>query len=67
MDVVKPDNLNVGFLREFMMLPTSYYTTGAAIKFRKIISLLFGHSFRGRTPLVGKVFLMGEASRNFKP
>ena len=36
MDVVKPDNLNIGFLREFMMLPTSYYETGAAIKFRKL-------------------------------
>ena len=36
MDVVTPDNLNIGFLREFMMLPTSYYETGAAIKFRKL-------------------------------
>ena len=35
MDVVKPDNLNIGFLREFMMLPTSYYEPGAALKFRK--------------------------------
>lgn len=36
MDVATPDNLNIGFLREFMMLPTSYYETGAAIKFRKL-------------------------------
>ena len=36
MDVVTPDNLNIGFLQEFMMLPTSYYETGAAIKFRKL-------------------------------
>ena len=36
MDVVTPDNLNIGFLREFMMLPKSYYETGAAIKFRKL-------------------------------
>lgn len=35
MDVVKPDNLNIEFLREFMMLPTSYYEPGAALKFRK--------------------------------
>ena len=41
MDVVKPDNLNIGFLREFMMLPTSYYETGAAIKFRKLNYLTF--------------------------
>ena len=41
MNVVTPDNLNVGFLREFMMLPTSYYATGAAIQFRKIAFLVF--------------------------
>lgn len=35
MDVVKPDNLNIEFLREFMMLPTSYYVPGAALKFRE--------------------------------
>lgn len=40
MDVVKPDNLNIGFLREFMMLPTSYYEPGAALKFRKFNSIL---------------------------
>ncbi|XP_068718689.1 uncharacterized protein [Montipora capricornis] len=43
MDVVKPDNLNVGFLREFMMLPTSYYTTGAAIKFQDFIQRFGTH------------------------
>lgn len=36
--MVKPDNLNVEFLREFMMLPTCYYETGAAIKFRSVAS-----------------------------
>lgn len=36
MDVVTPDNLNIGFLREFMNLPTSYYAPGAALKFRKL-------------------------------
>ena len=37
MDVVKPGNLNIEFLREFMMLPTSYYVPGAALKFRKFL------------------------------
>lgn len=41
MDVVKPDNLNVGFLREFMMLPTSYYEPGAALKFRELNLISF--------------------------
>ena len=39
MDVVKPGNLNIEFLREFMMLPTSYYVPGAALKFRKFFYL----------------------------
>ena len=35
MDVVKPSDLSVGFLKDFMDLPTSYLAPGAAIKFRK--------------------------------
>ena len=35
MDEVRPDDLSVSFLKEFMSLPTSYYTPGSPIKYRK--------------------------------
>lgn len=46
MDVVKPSNLNIEFLREFMMLPTSYFAPGAALKFRKIYYMIQRLKFR---------------------
>ena len=38
-DEVKPNDLSVNFLQEFMELPTSYLAPGAAIKFRKCVLL----------------------------
>ena len=35
LDEVKPGDLSVNFLQEFMDLPTSYLAPGAAMKFRK--------------------------------
>ena len=35
MDEVKPSDLSLNFLREFMELPVSYYSPGAPIKYRK--------------------------------
>ena len=35
MDEVRPQDLSVAFLKEFMNLPTSYYTPGSPIKYRK--------------------------------
>ena len=37
LDEVKPKDLSVNFLQEFMDLPLSYLAPGAAIKFRKYI------------------------------
>ncbi|CAH1277377.1 Hypp9588 [Branchiostoma lanceolatum] len=34
MDDVKPEQLNVGFLRDFVSLPESYFSSGAEITFR---------------------------------
>ena len=38
LDEVKPNDLSVNFLQEFMDLPISYLAPGAAIKFRKYIT-----------------------------
>ena len=35
LDEVKPKDLSVNFLQEFMDLPLSYLAPGAAVKFRK--------------------------------
>ena len=35
MDEVKPQDLSVAFLREFMSLPNSYFKPGAAATYRK--------------------------------
>ena len=35
MDEVKPEDLSLAFLREFMSLPRSYFDAGAPIKYRK--------------------------------
>lgn len=35
MDEVKPSDLSLNFLREFMALPLSYYSPGAPMKYRK--------------------------------
>lgn len=35
MDEVKPQDLSLAFLREFMNLPNSYFDAGAPLKFRK--------------------------------
>ena len=35
MDEVKPQDLSLSFLREFMNLPNSYFDPGAPIKYRK--------------------------------
>lgn len=35
MDEVKPSDLSLSFLREFMELPISYFQPGTQIKFRK--------------------------------
>lgn len=43
LDEVKPGDLSVNFLREFMELPLTYFAPGAAMKFRKW--LLFNNSF----------------------
>ena len=40
MDEVKPNDLSVSFLQEFMELPLSYLAPGAAIKFRKYFAQL---------------------------
>ena len=40
LDEVKPTDLSVNFLQEFMDLPLSYLSPGAAIKFRKCVSSL---------------------------
>ena len=41
MDEVKPSDLSLSFLREFMDLPVSYFQPGAQIKYRKREFLLF--------------------------
>ena len=41
LDEVKPKDLSVNFLQEFMDLPLSYLAPGAAVKFRKYIIVLF--------------------------
>lgn len=45
LDEVKPGDLSINFLREFMDLPLSYLAPGASMKFRKCNSLGFklGH------------------------
>ena len=35
MDEVKPQDLSLAFLREFLNLPNSYFDAGAPLKFRK--------------------------------
>ena len=40
LDEVKPNDLSVNFLQEFMDLPTFYLAPGAAIKFRKYLLCL---------------------------
>ena len=35
MDEVRPQDLSVAFLKEFMNLPTSYYAPGSPLKYRK--------------------------------
>ena len=40
LDEVKPNDLRVNFLQEFMDLPISYLAPGAAIKFRKYLLCL---------------------------
>lgn len=35
MDEVKPSDLSLSFLREFMDLPISYFHPGAQVKYRK--------------------------------
>ena len=39
MDEVKPRDLSLTFLREFMSLPKSYFNAGAPIKCRKLNKL----------------------------
>ena len=39
MDEVKPQDLSLTFLREFMSLPKSYFNAGAPIKYRKLNKL----------------------------
>ena len=34
-DEVKPQDLSLSFLREYMDLPTSYFAAGAPLKYRK--------------------------------
>ena len=41
MDEVKPSDLSLSFLREFMELPISYFQPGAQIKYRKEHSLTY--------------------------
>jgi len=41
MDEVKPSDLSLSFLREFMDLPVSYFQPGAQIKYRKREFILF--------------------------
>lgn len=40
MDEVKPSDLSLNFLREYMDLPFSYFHPGAQIKYRKLDTLL---------------------------
>ena len=40
MDEVKPSDLSLNFLREYMDLPFSYFHPGAQIKYRKLDKLL---------------------------
>ena len=35
MDEVKPQDLSLSFLREFMNLPNSYFEAGAPLKYRE--------------------------------
>ncbi|RMX57793.1 hypothetical protein pdam_00006741 [Pocillopora damicornis] len=44
MDEVKPSDLSLSFLREFMELPISYFQPGAQIKYRKEHSLTYPNS-----------------------
>ena len=37
LDEVKPQDLSLSFLREFMELPTTYFAAGAPLRFRKYI------------------------------
>ena len=50
MDEVKPSDLSLNFLREFMELPLSYYSQGAPIKYRKywktLTNLIYASSLR---------------------
>ena len=39
LDEVKPKDLSVNFLQEFMDLPLSYLAPGAAVKFRKYFTM----------------------------
>lgn len=39
LDEVKPKDLSVNFLQEFMDLPLSYLAPGAAVKFRKYFNV----------------------------
>lgn len=36
LDEVKPQDISLSFLREFMELPTSYFTAGGPLKYRKL-------------------------------
>ena len=38
LDEVKPQDISLSFLREFMELPTSYFTDGGPLKYRKLAS-----------------------------
>ena len=43
MDEVKPQDLSLSFLREFMNLPNSYFEAGAPLKYREYKMLYLNH------------------------
>lgn len=43
MDEVKPQDLSLSFLREFMNLPNSYFEPGAPLKYREQKNVIFNN------------------------
>ena len=60
MDEVKPQDLSLAFLREFLNLPNSYFDAGAPLKFRKYMFLENDYFFNNAP---GKRIFKGFCSR----
>ena len=58
MDEVKPQDLSLSFLREFMNLPNSYFDPGAPIKYREYKGFFHNSSVKSLVHRHNELYLL---------